>query len=189
MALTYYVRRIVSPWMGGVGDLSGVPLVLVELAKPNGELVPLGQEMTPQDIARAVTLQLTVEQAPAWCLVRGDDAAVDNDLLTHLRVVSSLRVAVEVSGLVPLGVVQGDRTPMFDHVCLRMRLPMKVIAAQIFHSIVVSRATPMRLEAVDADLVKRGFEGRKWIEGEDAPGTVAAYGRGWRAATQAAPEV
>lgn len=179
--MMYRVGRILSPWLAGVGDLTGLPVSLVELS-------PSGGEMTLHDIAadiNALNRRGSVA-APLWTLIRGDESQVDNDLLVALRVLTRTNMVAEVSGAKPLG-SQHDRTPMFDHVAVRTVAPsasVPVYKVQRIDSFVLRGPleSTKPLAAISATLDKRGFQGRRYVEAEDEPTLhqVVAFGRGWR---------
>lgn len=175
--ITYKVSRIVSPWLSGVGDLLGLPVSLVELSSKGGQFGPddIAQEIKRCHKAAGMT-------APQWVLIRGDDSQVDNDLLLYLRVHTQLKVVAEVTGMVPMG-ESWDRTPMFDHVAVRLTLPFKPpLRVQMIHSIVVRGVTSkLDLVGIHEELDRREFTGHRYAEGgEEVAIAVAKFGRGWR---------
>lgn len=183
--IVYRVSRIVSPWMSGVGDLAGLPVSLVELNPKGGQLGPddIASEIKRCHKAAGVT-------APQWVLVRGDDAQADNDLLLHLRVHTQSKVACEVTGKVGLG-ESWDRTPMFDHIAVRMTLPfVPPLKIQMIHSVVLRGVTSkLDLVGIHEELDRREFTGRRYAEGgEDVAVQVARFGRGWRLTQSLMPE-
>lgn len=188
MSLTYHVKRIVSPWLAGVGDLVGLPVSLIELDDNGGDMAP---EQVVTEIKRAHGFAGAA--APAWVMIRGNERRFDNDLCVFLRVHAQVSIAVEVSGRVSLS-RPGDRTPMYSHVVVRCGLPLPYerCKVQLFHSFVVNDGvSAASLKDADQMLVRCDFTGRKYVEAKDdrTIEIVAKYGRGWRLTRPLVPEV
>lgn len=179
--------------MAAVGDAAGIPVSLVEFS-------PTGGDMGPLDVAEEINRQHKVAKsaAPAWVMLRGDEPQMDSDILAYLKAKNQVRVAAEVSGKFPLGVLRhggsDDRHPMFDHVALVVQLPFdpRKLKVQTFNSIVLrGRVSPKILSEFDAELARREYTGRRHVEGEGedaATLVVARHGRGWRMTRAYCPE-
>lgn len=159
---------------------------LVEFSQDGGDMGPL-------DVADEITRQHAGAKiaAPAWVMLRGDEPQMDSDILAYLRAKNPVRVAAEVSGKFPLGVLRrggsDDRHPMFDHVALVVSLPLdpRKLKVQTFTSIVLrGKVSEKTLTDYDAELTRREYVGKRYVEGEgeDSAATlvVAGHGRGWR---------
>jgi hypothetical protein len=187
--ITYTVRRIVSPWASGVGDLAGRPVTLIEF-RPDGGGVGI-DEITSE------VLKLHAHagpSAPQWVLFVGDESQMDNDLFVFVRTRCRVQVAAQVSGIKGLG-GPGDRTPVFDHTAVRANAtvawnknPIRVQRVDSF--VLYGDVTFDRISAAHRILDVRGYEGRRYVEGntEEAASLVVRFGRGWRLTWPTVPE-
>lgn len=179
MKKTYHVCRIVSPWMSGVGAVSGLPMTLVRLGPGGRALDPNALSDEVEVVRRRATGYLSL---PRYVAVIGEQGYIDNDLLVLLK--SRLRVLgyTETDGKKPMADETG-RLPMWDHVAVRPRLPCEELRCELFHSVAIRGPFSLdHLAAFSAYLDKLGYNGPRYVEGQsdDKRDAVAAMGWNWR---------
>lgn len=134
-ARSYGVKAISWPYLGGDGFLAGYPVVALTMAlKPRA-----GQAYTADQIVRMLEAELPGTSRPRWLAILGGDGVADNDLLTCLRSRLQVLVYFETSGLRSMhdSAAAGGRIALYDHVCVRFKVPgPPLIRAQFFHSVV-----------------------------------------------------
>lgn len=178
MSEFYPVSRIEYPYLGGVGFLSGLPVVLVELQE--------GAPRTSIDnVVRAVHRKRVGlrERAPKWVAIQGDTRLADNDLALMLRTHVQCPVCIETDGRAPMcdPARSGGRLAMWDHVAVRVKLPVPRIVTERFHSIVVNSPCGLSdLVAFDLFLDKNGYNGPRYLDGPGSPSAACAVGKDWR---------
>ncbi len=187
MRKSYNVCRIVSPWMSGVGAVSGLPMTLVRLGPGGRSLDPHRMAEEIEAVRRRAKSYISL---PRYVALMGDHGYIDNDLLILLK--SRLRVLgyTETDGRKPMCDETG-RLPMWDHVAVRPKLPCAELRCELFHSVTTRGPFEIGdLAAFSAYLDKLGYNGPRYVEGrsDDKREAVAAMGWNWRLTNVLVPD-
>lgn len=181
--LFYPVDQFTHPWFGGVGFLCGLPVVRIDLS-PGGKQVSC--EQLVQDI-KAIRKEQGA-YAPRWAAITGVTRYADNDLLLAIRVHCAMQVCIETSGNESMCDRHG-RLPMWDHVSVRVSLPMEGLKCERFDSVIVHpNGSRENMDAFSAYLDKLAFNGPRFVTGKGDISAVSRCGRAWRATRPIVPD-
>lgn len=173
----YDVASITYPWLGGEGFMCGRAAIKLRLGKTSKS-----RNTSAHAIAQKIhsIAPMNSKNTPRWVAIIGDVNQADN----HLRLVlgSTIDKLVYIehgpsSMCDPSGIL-----PIWDHVCLRTKLPANPEKIQIFHSVIVEGgATPGQIEEFNLKLEKIGYNGERYIQdNKRARSLLRKQAREWR---------
>lgn len=158
----YGVDSIQWPYMGGEGFIAGLPVLCIRFDS-SGK----GGKFTSDQLVAQVLAELPEERLlrPRWIAMINGDGIADNDLLVQLRIKVGLLTYFETKGTASMcdSSELGGRLAMYDHVCVRVELPLKRWYTDLWHSVVVSGGDYSKLGALSFMLDKFAFNGPRFV--------------------------
>ncbi len=159
----YGVERVQWPYLSGEGFLAGLPVACITLNRS-----AKGEQLSGDALVQAVkdALPPIEMQRPRWLAILGGDGVADNDLLVRLRTRLQMLTYFETSGLAPMcdSREKGGRLAMYDHVCVRARLPLARVRCELFHSVVACGGDNKQLKEFSVQLDKLAFNGPRFVQ-------------------------
>ena len=133
----YDVKSIDYPWFNGIGFLQGRPSIRINIGKSEKS-----RRLTAHQIAAKISsiAPMRKEQSPRWVAIIGETSQADNTLKLVLGSTIGKLTYIESHGARSMCDSTG-RLPIWDHVCLRTKVPADPEKIQIFHSVIVEGKT------------------------------------------------
>lgn len=156
----YDVASISYPWFGGEGFMSGRAAIKLRLGATKKS-----RRVDAHAIAQKINsiAPMSRDTAPRWVAIMGDVKQANN----HLRLVlgSTINKLIYIEHGASSMCDESGVLPIWDHVCLRTKLPTEPEKIQIFHSVIVEGdATPGQVADFNFKLMKIGYNGDRFLQ-------------------------
>lgn len=166
----YDVQAITYPWFGGDGFLYGKPVIRLNLRKTKQS-----RKLNAHAIAQRIHSASNMDTAGAarWVAITGDTEQADNTLKLVLGSTIGKLTYIESHGAKSMCDSTGH-LPIWDHVCLRVKMPDDPTKIQFFHSVVVCGKPSIEdVSRFNLILDKMMYNGERYVQ-HNAHGRVIA---------------
>jgi len=165
--MQYTITGIQNKWINGIGHLAGRPVIAVRFA-PKG--TPKSMTLTGQQLARRIATfggEEDMQRGCRYVALLGNTRQCDHELFKIVTSKLGKLAYIESEGVHRMSEdgVRG-RLPLWNHVALRIDEltesddPFRI---EIFHSVIIHRASLEELARFTMQLEKREFRGERYL--------------------------